>query len=226
MPLDRDDPPVRGRLDRFDEAVDADRRPQRWRDRVLWDGLMVAGVHGVRAVTRRGGEQRARHRRRDVRRERTVQRAVMRDVLLEPAAERDVDQLEPAADAEHGDVALERRAQDPQLERVPRGIDVLGGAIRLAVPVRLDVSAPGEAEAFEVLRRRVVRVERHDVEAGAAERGKVLVAGAHAPLALVAAERGQDPASHGRKYAGQRARSGGIVARSMSSMSTPPEARG
>ena len=72
------------------------------------------------------------------------------DVLVERAAAGDVEQLHPAADAEHRQVALERAAREGELEAVALGPGALRVRVGLgAVAGRVDVRAAGEDEPVE-----------------------------------------------------------------------------
>ena len=78
------------------------------------------------------------------------------EVLVQRAAERDVHHLHPAADREHGQVAIERRAQQRDLEAVAlgHGADRLG-VRRGAVAGRIDVGSAGEDEPVEAVEQLV-----------------------------------------------------------------------
>ena len=78
----------------------------------------------------------------------------VRHVLLDAAAERDVQHLRPAADGEHRQVALERSLHQRQLEVValadhPRRL----GVRLLAVQLRIEIRAARENQAVEGVER-------------------------------------------------------------------------
>ena len=64
-----------------------------------------------------------------------VLRLVMIDVQNEPAAESHVDELEPAADAQHRDVPAEGGVDRTELKVVPLQIRLLRQARRIGFPV-------------------------------------------------------------------------------------------
>ena len=87
------------------------------------------------------------------------------DVLLEVAAERDVEHLRAAADGEHGQVALEGRGEERDLGAVALRADVVRLRVRLGVVQRrVEVRAAREDEPVEHVERLVDRVlqRRHE----------------------------------------------------------------
>ena len=81
---------------------------------------------------------------------------VVRKVLDEVAAAGDVEQLEPAADRERRDVALERPGQERQLARVAVRLRGIGaGVARRPVRRRVDVDPTGEDDPVENIERLV-----------------------------------------------------------------------
>ena len=82
--------------------------------------------------------------------ERRARRA--RNVLMEAAAEGDVEHLEAAADREQGSARLDRPAGQLDLEPVARRGDVGGGRVRrLAEPGRIDVAASRQQHTVQPL---------------------------------------------------------------------------
>src|SRR5690606_5170937 len=74
----------------------------------------------------------------------------LRQVLDEGASERDIDQLAPAADAEHREVALERRPDEGDLELVALPVDTVHLlANDAAVERRVHVAAAGEDQSVD-----------------------------------------------------------------------------
>jgi hypothetical protein len=73
------------------------------------------------------------------------------DVRHEVAAERDVQELQAAADAEHGEVtAHERRPRERELEAVSFRRDAVVRLVADALVVRrIDVAAPGQDEGVD-----------------------------------------------------------------------------
>ena len=79
-------------------------------------------------------------------------------VLLEVAAERDVEHLRAAADGEHGHVPLQRRGEQGDLGAVPLGTDVGRLRVRLGVvQLRVEVRPAREDEPVEHVERLVER---------------------------------------------------------------------
>ena len=86
-------------------------------------------------------------------------------VLQEVAAAEDVQQLEAAADRESGQIALERRLEQPQLPRVAAGLRRVGRWVPVGPVVDgVDVDAAREDDAVEHVERLVdgVLARRHD----------------------------------------------------------------
>ena len=74
----------------------------------------------------------------------------VRHVLLDAAAERDVQHLRAAADREHRQVAVERRLHQRQLEVVPLADHARRLGMRvLAVQLRIEIRAAGEDQPVE-----------------------------------------------------------------------------
>jgi hypothetical protein len=100
------------------------------------------------------------------------------EVLLERAAEGHVEDVHSPADPEHGQAPLERRARDPELEPVARGLDRVGLRVRLGAIVRRVGVARRPAddqrvEAVERVRRLLVGRQQHRAPARALDRGHV-----------------------------------------------------
>ena len=104
-------------------------------------------------------------------------------MLLEGPAGRDVQELHAAADAEHGDVALQRAPRERDLEVVARPVDAarLGVAVG-AVRSGIDVASAGEQEAVDEVEHLVrlaggdrVGREHQRESAGALHRDRVAV---------------------------------------------------
>jgi hypothetical protein len=99
-------------------------------------------------------------------------------VLLERAAERHVEDVHAAADAQHGQAPLECRACYPQLEPVAQGRDRVRRRVRLgAVVGRVGVArGPADDQGVEPVER-VLRVlvgrEQHGAPARVLDRGDV-----------------------------------------------------
>ena len=75
-------------------------------------------------------------------------------VLVDPAAARDVQHLRAAADREHGEVPLERGAHQLELELVPRANDPAGLRMRLcSVEARIEVGTTREHEPVDRIER-------------------------------------------------------------------------
>ena len=71
-------------------------------------------------------------------------------VLMQRSAERDVEGLGAAADAQHRQLPVQRRAEQGELPRVPVGCGRVGTRVRrLPVARRVDVSAAGDHQAVE-----------------------------------------------------------------------------
>jgi hypothetical protein len=67
-------------------------------------------------------------------------------VLVQRAAEVDVEQLQAAADRQHRQAPVERGGQERELAVVARPVEADGGVRLLAVQRRIDVGAAGEHE--------------------------------------------------------------------------------
>ena len=158
MPLHGDQEPGAVALDRLDDAVRrAAGHPQPRRQAA--DGLMVQGVNADL-----GAEQPVQQRSR-LQPDRMsgpvpgLQHQVPgagriggRQVLGERAAQRDIHQLDAAADRQHRDVLLAREPDERDLDLVALGVDVLGR--RLAgsgVPGGIDVAAAGQHQAVDAV---------------------------------------------------------------------------
>ena len=93
----------------------------------------------------------------------------IRDVLLEVAAERDVQHLRAAADREHRHVALQRRLHQLQLEVVALANDAVRLGMRLgAVQLRIEIRAAGEHQPVDDVQR--LRQRRRPAGRAAARR--------------------------------------------------------
>ena len=80
----------------------------------------------------------------------------LRQVLVERAAERDVEQLHPAADPEQRHVALQRPPRQRELEGVALGPGALRLRVRLgAVAGRVDVGAAGQEQRVDAVEQHV-----------------------------------------------------------------------
>ena len=123
-------------------------------------------------------------------------RPLARKVPIQRAAERDVEDLDAATNAQHRQPALARRGDEGDLERVPRVVRILELRVRPgAVARRLDIPAAREHQPGEVGEDGgcAIRVERrrHDKrhEAGARERVDVRRVEGDALPAMVRAPR-------------------------------------
>ncbi len=147
------------------------------------------------------------------------------EVEDQAAATRDVQQLEAATDAEDGDVAVERGADGVELGAIALRVDVVRERVRIAFAVarRRDVATAGKAEPVEVRRRVLAGLDDDHVRARVAQRVDVEATRAKHPLVRGMADGEHDARTpiHRIHRIGSRR-----LARSMSSMSTPPEARG
>src|SRR5438093_7838477 len=83
---------------------------------------------------------------------------LIRDVLVEAPAQRDVDDLDAAADGEEGHVVVERPMDDADPESVTRPGDFACGVVALVAEARgVDVAAAREDEAVEALPEHTAR---------------------------------------------------------------------
>jgi len=150
VPLDGKEERLARILERLDDPV---RRMRRDRKAVgdAAAGLVVVGVHGGPRLAEDLGKPRAAADLHVV--PRTFLEGLLRvadrrlglrgEVLVEVAAERDVDDLDAAADAEDGHPALARRAEECDFEPVAAGVhDVQMGMRRLAVEGGVHVVPP------------------------------------------------------------------------------------
>ncbi len=103
------------------------------------------------------------------------------EVLVQRSAQRHVEQLHPAADAEHGHVALERAADERDLGLIPLRHRALRLRMRLGpIRRRVDIGAAGEDQAVEPVEHLVgvgdedrIRRDHHHEAADALDRGDV-----------------------------------------------------
>jgi hypothetical protein len=77
-----------------------------------------------------------------------------REVLVQRAAERHVDELDPATDAQDGELALARGGEDGELEEVALAARrrEVGRRCR-SIPGRMDVLAAGEQQTVQAVER-------------------------------------------------------------------------
>ncbi len=159
MPLDADDEAATGHLDCFDDALsgagdDDQPRPE------TCDRLMVRATHVG------GGPEDPCQAAPLVDRDTdlaeaaspglvpVVAKAVWK-MLDEIAAARDVEDLDPPADGEHGHVPVERRGKQSQLRGVPVGTDCPERRVRLSpVARRGDIGSPGQHQAVQAFEER------------------------------------------------------------------------
>lgn len=95
-------------------------------------------------------------------------------ILNQAAAEADVDDLQPPADAEDRFFGLQEAEKKPELQPVQLRVDRPGALIFLTEPGRVDVAAARQKQP--VIGRQVRRVKR-GIKIGAAERESVFVVG-------------------------------------------------
>jgi hypothetical protein len=109
---------------------------------------------------------------------------VGRNVLDEPAAEDDAQNLRAPADPQHGESHCEGLLCEPELEVIPGGVHA--GQLRmrrLPIAAGMHVPTPGEEQRVEIVgrRRRAVRAKLHDPSALRLQRASVGRSGALIP---------------------------------------------
>src|SRR3989454_3546306 len=148
---------------------------------------------------------------------------LIRDVLVEAPAQRDVDDLDAAADGEERHVVVERPVDEADLESVTRRGDFARGVVALLAEARgVDVAAAREDEAVEALPEHTerglveLRREQHGDPPGLLNRAQGRRVHVRALGLLVEGDRGRDAdegpghdSSRARISAGTRRRSPG-----------------
>src|SRR6185437_5150479 len=211
----------------FDEFADRRGRAERRSQLLRGHRLMVSGVDVQRPTARRGCKLGARIDGDILMQSHRVEIVglVTSDIENQPAPKGDVDELKPAADPENRDVAPQGGSDRVELQLIARQIGLLCEVVWIGFPVtgRCDVRPAGEAQSVDVRGENVTRLEHDHL----------------GPCAL----EGRDVVHARRKGAGRRGfsdREGNAwalrhqghgmesrrLARSISSMSTPPDARG
>src|SRR3989454_11926251 len=132
---------------------------------------------------------------------------LIRDVLVEAPAQRDVDDLDAAADGEERHVVVERPVDEADLESVTRPGDFACGVVALLAEARgVDVAAAREDEAVEALPEHTerglteLRREQHGDPAPLLKRAQGRRVHVRALPLLVEGDRGRD-AGEGRQHA-------------------------
>ena len=222
MPLHAHHPsPVR-ELERLDEIIDDRCRDEPSPKRFFGHSLVMPRVDRERSPARRHCETRPRSDRHVAVLDEALALLwpMSRHILDEASIAHDVQDLKSAADAEYGKVARDRGPRHIDLERITVGVNVSARDIERTVPRWLDVATTRDADAVDVAWHRVARMQDDEIGACGLERVAIpLVRGLLERRG--SRQRERDPRTH--SCHGMESRR---LARSMSSIRTPPDARG
>ena len=164
VPLHSDDEAFAGQLDRLDDAIGGGSGDLQARgepaDRLVMarvDGVLFDPQDGVQAAVGRDG---------DAVGSGISGLLVSVDVLGEGATEGDIEQLQAAADCEHGQIAIQGFAQEGGFEGIAAVVGGAGlGEGRRTVQDGVDVGSSGEEEAVEAGQGRG-GLDRFDLDGG------------------------------------------------------------
>ena len=166
MPLHRKHKRVAGQLHRLDHAVDVPRADHQSLPHFV-DGLMVVARHigGIAEQRRRPGSRHGAHRQ-------SAEHAVagtmtgvaenLGQILVQRAAEGDVEHLRATADAQHRQSSVQRGPQQRELPGVAVGARLIGGRVRLlAVGGGVEVVTAGDHQRVQAVEQPVDRAGVH-----------------------------------------------------------------